>query len=74
MLRTADERSVMLQDYVETIMEGLQAVANILAVKKVYSFAPPTYFIRCYIWFTLDLMFWGKQIQLFIVYVFNKSL
>ena len=25
----------MLQDYVETVMEGLQTVANILAVKKV---------------------------------------
>ena len=26
----------MLQDYVETVMEGLQTVANILAVKKVW--------------------------------------
>ncbi|XP_052807484.1 dynein axonemal heavy chain 5-like isoform X7 [Mya arenaria] len=37
MLRTVEERSAMLQDYVEVIMEGLQSVANILAVKKMYS-------------------------------------
>ncbi|KAL4232681.1 hypothetical protein ACF0H5_007369 [Mactra antiquata] len=37
MLRTAADRSNMLQDYVETVMEGLQTVANILAVKKAYS-------------------------------------
>lgn len=35
MVRTAGERSNMLQDYVETVMEGLQTVSNILAVKKV---------------------------------------
>ena len=35
MLQSCKERSVMLQDYVETVMEGLQTVANILAVKKV---------------------------------------
>ncbi|XP_053397319.1 dynein axonemal heavy chain 5-like isoform X6 [Mercenaria mercenaria] len=37
MLRSAEERSTMLQDYVETVMEGLQTVSNILAVKKAYS-------------------------------------
>ncbi|XP_060567478.1 dynein axonemal heavy chain 5-like [Ruditapes philippinarum] len=37
MMRTAVERSNMLQDYVETVMEGLQTVSNILAVKKAYS-------------------------------------
>ncbi|KAH3729675.1 hypothetical protein DPMN_055653 [Dreissena polymorpha] len=34
MLRTAGDRSAMLQEYVEVVMEGLQTVANILAVKK----------------------------------------
>ena len=35
MLQGCKDRAVMLQDYVETVMEGLQTVANILAVKKV---------------------------------------
>ena len=38
MLQGCKDRAVMLQDYVETVMEGLQTVANILAVKKVFMF------------------------------------
>ena len=38
MLQGCKDRAVMLQDYVETVMEGLQTVANILAVKKVFTF------------------------------------
>ena len=35
MLNSSCDKSIELQDHVETIMEGLQTVSNVLAVKKV---------------------------------------
>ena len=37
MMSNIDERSAILQGYVETVLAGLQAVANLLTTKKVKS-------------------------------------
>ena len=35
MLESVEERSEQLKDYVSTVLEGLQSVANLLAIRKV---------------------------------------
>ena len=35
MMENVEERSELLKDYVSTVLEGLQSVANLLAIRKV---------------------------------------
>ena len=49
MLANIDERSLTLQGYVETVLEGLQGVANMLTTKKVYVSKSRTFIINLYI-------------------------
>ena len=35
MMENVEERSELLKDYVSTVLEGLQRVANLLAIRKV---------------------------------------